>query len=47
MAEALGVSQPTISDWLSGKTTPTAANLVRISRWSGLTVDELLSEVAA
>lgn len=47
MAKALGVSQPTVSDWVSGKTSPTAQNLVRIARWTGLTVDELLSEVAA
>lgn len=42
LATALDVSQPTISEWLSGKIKPSADSLMEISEHTGLTVDELL-----
>jgi transcriptional regulator with XRE-family HTH domain len=42
LATQLGVSQPTVSDWLNGKTKPTAGRLLKISKKTGVSVDELL-----
>jgi transcriptional regulator with XRE-family HTH domain len=42
LAKLLGVSQPTVSDWLNGNFTPTAKRLLHISKRTGLSVDELL-----
>lgn len=42
LAALLGVEQPTISDWINGKMTPTAKRLLVISKRTGLSVDELL-----
>jgi transcriptional regulator with XRE-family HTH domain len=42
LAQILGVSQPTISDWIRGEKTPTAENLKVIAQKTGLSVDELL-----
>lgn len=42
LATLLGVSQPTVSDWISGKMKPSADRLIEISERTGLTVDELL-----
>lgn len=42
-ARRMGVSQPTVSDWLNGKSLPSVANLREISRETGITLDELLN----
>jgi transcriptional regulator with XRE-family HTH domain len=47
LAQALGVSQPTVSDWLKGKFSPNARKLKAISEYTGLSVDELLAAPAA
>lgn len=47
LAEKVGVSQPTISDWLNGRTTPTVENLRRLSTITGLSIDEILETRAA
>lgn len=41
-ARAIGVSQPTISDWLRGEKLPTAENLRLIVKRTGLSADKLL-----
>jgi transcriptional regulator with XRE-family HTH domain len=43
-AKSVGVSQPTVSDWLKGVTLPTAANLRTISRLTSIPIDDLLAE---
>lgn len=42
-AKAVGVSQPTVSDWLNGRTSPTAQKLRTISALTSLSIDELLA----
>lgn len=41
-ARDIGVSQPTISDWLRGEKQPTADNLKLIVKRTGLSADALL-----
>lgn len=41
-ADRIGVQQPTVSDWLSGRFNPSIANLQAISAETGLSIDELL-----
>lgn len=43
LARALGVSQPTVSDWINGKIAPTVESLRAISAHTGLSIDELLA----
>lgn len=45
-AERLGVSQPTVSDWLSGEVKPSIANLIAISADTGISIDKLVSDFA-
>jgi len=45
-ARRLGVSQPTVCEWLNGKIWPSANRLLEISRETGLSIDELMSEAA-
>lgn len=42
VASALGVSQPTVSDWEAGRKTPTRKNLLRLSELLESSVDYLL-----
>lgn len=42
LARLAGVSQPTVSDWLSGNTKPTVERLLDLSEKTGLSVDQLL-----
>lgn len=44
-AQRVGVSQPTISDLIRGKHSPSVDLLKRISRETGLSADALLSSV--
>ena len=42
VAATVGVSAPTVSEWESGKKTPTVENLLKLSDLYGVTVDYLL-----
>lgn len=42
LAKLLDVSQPTVSDWINGHMAPSASRLLKISKKTGLSVDELL-----
>jgi transcriptional regulator with XRE-family HTH domain len=42
LAQILGVSQPTISDWIRGEKAPSAENLKLIAQKTGLSIDDLL-----
>lgn len=42
LAELIGVSQPTVCEWLSGRSTPSTRRLITISKKTGLSVDQLL-----
>lgn len=46
IAEALGVSQPTIHSWESGETMPRMKRLAAVAEAYGLTPKELLTEAA-
>ena len=41
-AEQIGVTQPTVWEWLNGRSKPSAKKLVLISRVTGLSIDKLL-----
>jgi len=41
-AKALGVSQSTISRWLSGEREPSASDLARIAEYAGCSADQIL-----
>ena len=43
-AKALGVNQSAVSFWESGKTQPRSAQLPKIAKLYGVTVDDLLRE---
>lgn len=47
LGEKLGVSAETIYRWENGKRAPSLAGLQRIASKTGLTVEELVSPVAA
>lgn len=42
LAKALDVSQPTVSDWITGEKSPSIDNLRRIAQYTGISADELL-----
>jgi len=44
LAEALGLTQGSISQWELGLTSPSADNLKKLSAFLGCTVDELLTD---
>lgn len=46
-ARLFGVKQPTVWEWLNGHSSPTAENLQKLSRLTGLSIDELLSHESA
>jgi len=46
LARRLGVKQPTVWEWLNGESSPSAENLQKLSRVTGVSIDELLSHVA-
>ena len=43
-ADALGVTQGTVSAWESGRWDPTVENLRAVAKVLGVTVDELIGE---
>ena len=47
LAAAIGVSQPTISDWINGHMSPSFDRLIVISRVTGLSLDELVDDKSA
>lgn len=47
LAQRVGVSQPTVWGWLSGKSLPAATTLKKLAVVTGMTVDELLDEPRA
>jgi len=44
-AITIGVSQPTVSDWIRGETRPSIDNLIAISRATGISIDDLVSDL--
>lgn len=42
LAAAIGVTQSAVSQWESGKTTPTAQNIIDLARILGCTTDDIL-----
>ena len=44
LADALGVTQGTVSAWESGRWDPTVENLRAVAKVLGVTVDELIAE---
>lgn len=42
LARDMAVSQPTVSDWLSGKVVPKVEHLLRLRTLTGITIDGLL-----
>ena len=46
-AHELGVSAPTLHDWLSGAKKPGAGNRWRLERWTGGTADPAVDRVNA
>lgn len=42
-ARRMGVSQPTVSDWLSGAFMPSTQRLKAMSKLTGISIDELLA----
>lgn len=47
LAERMGVSQPTVWEWVHGESIPTVARLIEISRITGITIDDLVKEEVA
>lgn len=43
LAILVGVKQPTVWEWLNGKSKPSAARLQMLSRVTGISIDDLLS----
>jgi transcriptional regulator with XRE-family HTH domain len=43
-ARAIGVSQPTVSDWINDEIRPSVDNLIAISRLTGMSIDDLVAD---
>jgi transcriptional regulator with XRE-family HTH domain len=43
LARRLGVSQPTVWEWLNGKSLPSAERLKALSEATGISIDDLLA----
>lgn len=43
LGEKLKVSQPTVSDWVSGENSPSIGNLRKLSEITGISIDDLLA----
>lgn len=44
-AKAIGVSQPTVSDWINGRMRPSLDNLITISKLLHISIDDLVSDL--
>lgn len=44
LARAVGVTQPTVWEWIHGHSSPSLASLVRLSEVTGLTIDALVKK---
>lgn len=45
-AKSIGVSQPTVSDWIGGRMLPSVETLIVIARVTGLSLDELVKGIS-
>jgi transcriptional regulator with XRE-family HTH domain len=45
LARRLGVSQPTVWEWLNGHSRPSLDNLLALASETGITVDELARDL--
>lgn len=43
LATRVGVKQPTVWEWINGKSKPSAERLKELSKVTGLSIDKLLS----
>ena len=46
IADAMGVKQPQVSNWLNGKRLPTATNLIKLADILELYPEELLTQLS-
>lgn len=46
LAKRIGVTQPTVWEWLNHESYPSVENLRKLSRTTGISIDELLSPAA-
>lgn len=44
LAKAIGVSQPTVSDWIGDAMNPSVDSLIALSRVTGISIDELVND---
>ncbi|HEY3658241.1 MAG TPA: helix-turn-helix transcriptional regulator [Steroidobacteraceae bacterium] len=47
LAELMGVSQPTVWEWLNGDSAPSAKSLIKLSQITGISIDDLLKKEVA
>jgi DNA-binding XRE family transcriptional regulator len=47
LAKQIGVTQPTVWEWLNGHSKPSADRLISLSKLTGLAIDDLLSDPIA
>jgi transcriptional regulator with XRE-family HTH domain len=47
LAERMGVSQPTVWEWVHGESRPSFDRLISISKITGISIDELVKEETA
>lgn len=47
LAEQMGVSQPTVWEWVHGDSLPTVERLIKISKITGISIDDLVKEEVA
>lgn len=47
LAEQMGVSQPTVWEWVHGESIPTVERLIKISKITGISIDDLVKQEVA
>lgn len=45
LARRLGVSQPTVSDWIAGKMTPSGNKVLSLAKEMGITPERVLKQL--
>ena len=45
LARRLGVSQPTVSDWIAGKKTPSGDKVLSLAKEMGITPERVLKQL--